>query len=186
MLASRPRRSGASRRTYMPGTVILSHGLDSGPQATKVSALARACESLGWSSVRPDYRDLDARRDPLAIDARIARSLEHAPREGRIVFAGSSMGAFTSGFASLQRASAGVFLLALPTQIPGYPHPFDAADVPTALVHGWSDETCPVDAAIGFARARGATLHLVRDDHRLGAHVDWCAHAFRRFLTDLG
>ncbi|GAA0704245.1 hypothetical protein [Dokdonella soli] len=170
----------------MKGTVILSHGLESGPQATKVSALAEVCDALGWAHVRPDYRDIDAPRDPLAIDARIALALEHAPPHGRVVFAGSSMGAFISGFASIRRACEGLFLLALPTAIPGYPHGFAAADVPTALVHGWSDELCPVDAAIDFARERGATLHLVRDDHRLGAHVAYCAAMFQRFLADLG
>ena len=42
----------------MKGTVILSHGLESGPQATKVSALAEVCAELGWDSVRPDYRSI--------------------------------------------------------------------------------------------------------------------------------
>jgi len=170
----------------MKGTVILSHGLESGPEATKVSALANVCDALGWASVRPDYRAIDARRDPLAIGERIALALQHVPARGRVVFGGSSMGAFISGFASIQRACEGLFLLALPTAIPGYPHAFAAADVPTTLVHGWSDDVCPVDAAIAFARVRGATLHLVRDDHRLGAHVEWCAQAFRRFLVELG
>ncbi|HEY6941604.1 alpha/beta hydrolase [Dokdonella sp.] len=170
----------------MKGTVILSHGLESGPQATKVSALAAVCAELGWASVRPDYRDLAAGRDPIAIDARVARALEHAPPGARVVLAGSSMGAFTSGLASLRRANVGLFLLALPTAIPGYRHAFDAADVPIELVHGWHDEICPVDVVIDFARARDATLHLVRDDHRLGAHVDWCADVFRRFLAGLG
>jgi predicted alpha/beta-hydrolase family hydrolase len=170
----------------MKGTVILSHGLESGPQATKVSALAVVAEELGWSGVRPDFRDIDARRDPLAIDDRIGRALEHAPARGRVVFAGSSMGAFISGFASMRRACDGLFLLALPTAIPGYPHAFVAADVPTTLVHGWHDELCPVDAAVGFARSRSASLHLVRDDHRLSAHADWCARVFRCFLADLG
>jgi len=170
----------------MKGTVILSHGLESGPQATKVSALAQVCDALGWASVRPDYRAIDARRDPLAIGERIALAVQHAPAQGRVVFGGSSMGAFISGFASIERDCDGLFLLALPTAIPGYPQAFAAADVPTTLVHGWSDEVCPVDAAIAFARDRDATLHLVRDDHRLGAHVDWCAQAFRRFLADLG
>ena len=169
----------------MKGTVILSHGLESGPQAAKVGALAAVCDALGWAGVRPDYRDLDATRDPRATGARIARALAQAPAAGRVVFAGSSMGAFVSGFASLERETAGLFLLALPTTIPGYPRAFAAADVPTALVHGWRDEVCPVDAAIGFARERGATLHLVDDDHRLGAHVDWCAEVFRRFLLGL-
>lgn len=169
----------------MKGTVILSHGLESGPQATKVSALAEVARALGWNEVRPDYRPIDAPRDPLAIDARIAQALAHTPRGGRVVFAGSSMGAFVSGFASIQRRCQGLFLLALPTGIPGYPHAFVAADVPTALVHGWDDELCPVDAAIGFARQRRASLHLVRDDHRLARHVDECAELFSRFLAAL-
>ncbi len=169
----------------MKGTVILSHGLESGPQATKVSALAEVCDALGWASVRPDYRDIDAPRDPLAIDARIARALEQTPAAGRVVFAGSSMGAFISGFASVQRRCEGLFLLALPTAIAGYPHAFSAAAVPTALVHGWHDELCPVDAVIGFARDRGADLNLVNDDHRLSAHVHTCADLFRSFLDGL-
>lgn len=169
----------------MNGTVILSHGLESGPQATKVAALAEVAVALGWAEVRPDYRDLDATRDPRAIDARIARALEHAPTEGRVVFAGSSMGAFVSGPASLERASAGLFLLALPVGIPGYAQPFRAAAAPITLVHGWRDEICPVDAAIDFARGRAAALHLVDDDHRLGAHVAECAALFGRFLSGL-
>jgi predicted alpha/beta-hydrolase family hydrolase len=170
----------------MKGTVILSHGLESGPNATKVSALATVADALGWVSVRPDYLDIDARKDARAIDARVARTLANAPAEGRIVFGGSSMGAFVSGFASLETACAGLFLLALPLEIPGYWRRFAAADVPTALVHGWNDELCPVDAAIDFARAHGAVLHLVDDDHRLSAHVDFCAEMFRRFLLELG
>ena len=170
----------------MKGTVILSHGLESGPNATKVSALARIAEALGWESVRPDYLDIDARKDPRAIDARVARALANTPGEGRVVFGGSSMGAFVSGFASLEHTCVGLFLLALPLEIPGYWRRFSAANVPVAMVHGWNDELCPVDAAIDFARAHGASLHLVPDDHRLSAHVELCADVFRRFLTDLG
>jgi predicted alpha/beta-hydrolase family hydrolase len=170
----------------MKGTVILSHGLESGPNATKVTALAKIADAAGWASVRPDFLDIDARRDPRAIDARIARALANAPNEGRVVFGGSSMGAFVSGFASLERASAGVFLLALPLEIPGYWRHFAVADVPCAIVHGWRDELCPVDPVIDFSRAHAATLHLVPDDHRLGAHVDACASAFAQFLAELG
>jgi len=170
----------------MKGTVILSHGLESGPNATKVSALAEVADALGWASVRPDYLDIDVRKDARAIDARIARTLAHAPASGRIVFGGSSMGAFVSGFASLEQSCVGLFLLALPLEVPGYWRRFSAAGVPTAMVHGWNDELCPVDAAIDFARAHRATLHVVADDHRLAAHVDFCADAFRRFLRDLG
>ena len=166
-------------------TVILSHGLESGPHATKVSAMAEVAESLGWASVRPDYRQIDGARDLAALQARIAQALAHAPDAGRVVFAGSSMGAWVSGFASLQRPCAGLFLLALPVTLPGHAQRFEAAAVPMALVHGWRDEICPVGATIAFAQERRATLHLVDDDHRLGAHVAFCAEAFGRFLQEL-
>jgi alpha/beta superfamily hydrolase len=162
--------------------LILSHGLESGPQATKVSALAEIAAPLGFRSVRPDYRDLDAGRDPRRIDARIARLKEHAPAGEPVILAGSSLGAFISGFASLELNCVGLFLIALPMAIPGYARAFDAAKVPTALVHGWDDELCPADAALLFARTRGATITMVRDDHRLSAHVDFVAEQFRLFL----
>ena len=169
----------------MKGTIILSHGLESGPDATKVTALAKVAEELGWVGIRPDYRDLDASRDLQAITARTARAVAAAPASGRVIFAGSSMGAFISGFASKQRECAALFLMALPVGIKGYAFDFTAAAVPTVLVHGWRDELCPVKAVIDFASARGDTLHLVDDDHRLGAHVGFCAEAFRQFLLSL-
>ena len=162
--------------------LILSHGLESGPEATKVTALAKVAESLGFRSVRPDYRDLDATRDVRRIDARIARLVEQAPSAQPLILAGSSMGAFISGFASLQLNCVGLFLIALPISVSGYPRPFNARNVPTALVHGWDDELCPVDDAITFARTRGDAITLVRDQHRLAAHVDFCAEQFRLFL----
>ena len=66
--------------------------------------------------------------------------------------------------------------------IPGYARTFEAARVPTALMHGWEDELCPVDAAIAFARGRGDSITLLHDDHRLGNHVDFIAEQFRLFL----
>lgn len=161
--------------------LILSHGLESGPNATKVSALAAIAEPLGFRSVRPDYRDLDALRDVNRIDDRIARLKEHAPADQTVILAGSSMGAFTSAIASLELNCVGLFLIALPVSIAGYPR-FGARVVPTALVHGWDDELCPVDEAIAFARTRGDSITLVKDDHRLSAHVDFVAHHFAEFL----
>lgn len=169
----------------MKGTIILSHGLESGPDATKVTALAKVADELGWASIRPDYRDLDISLDVEAISARTARAVAAAPETGRVIFAGSSMGAFISGFASKRRECAALFLMALPVGVEGYDFDYTAAIVPTALVHGWRDDLCPVNAVIEFARGRGDTLHLVDDDHRLSAHVDVCAQAFRQLLLTL-
>jgi len=162
--------------------LILSHGLESGPDATKVTALAKIAEPLGFRSVRPDYRDLDATRDVGRIDARITRLIDRAPAGQPVILAGSSMGAFISGFASLQLDCVGLFLIALPISINGYMRPFNAKAVPTALVHGWDDELCPVEDVITFARVRGDAITLVRDEHRLAAHVDFVAEQFRLFL----
>jgi predicted alpha/beta-hydrolase family hydrolase len=162
--------------------LVLSHGLHSSPDATKVSALADVSGSMGFSSVRPDYRDLDASGDVRRIDERIARLVEHAPRDAPVILAGSSMGAFVSGFASLQLNCVGLFLMALPVEISGYAQRFEAARVPTTLVHGWRDELCPVDEAIAIARAREDEIVLVRDDHRLSNHVDFVAARFGEFL----
>src|SRR5690606_8680712 len=77
--ANTPQASGSIARfagaAIVKGTVVLSHGLESGPQATKVSALARVAGELGWTSIRPDYRDLDATRELKAIRARIDRAV---------------------------------------------------------------------------------------------------------------
>jgi len=162
--------------------LILSHGLESGPDATKVTALARISAPLGFDSVRPDFRDLDAGRDVRRIDERIERIKQHAPSDRQVILAGSSMGAFTSALASTEVECVGLFLIALPVAIPDFPREFKVARVPSALVHGWDDELCPVEEAIAFARGRGDAITIVHDDHRLSAHVDFVAEQFRLFL----
>ena len=57
----------------MTGHVIISHGLQSSPEATKATAIARVATSLGWSFDIPDYRDLDAIGELGDVQARIAR-----------------------------------------------------------------------------------------------------------------
>ena len=162
--------------------LILSHGLESGPDATKVTALAKASEAIGFRSVRPDYRDIDAKRSVKKIDERIARLVQHAPADTAVVLAGSSMGAFISALASLEVRCVGLFLIAMPVMIPGYSRRAEAARVPTALIHGWEDEICPAEDVLAFGRARGNAVTLVRDDHRLSHHVDFVADQFRLFL----
>ena len=171
----------------MRGHVILSHGSDSGPDATKVSALARVAESLGWTTSRPDYREEDQLGYAGCVPPRVARLVEAMQGQSRpLVLAGSSMGAFVSGLASLRAPCDGLFLVALPTMIPECPQPFDmAAGVPATLVHGFADELCPADSVVDFARRRGTHLLMVADSHRLADHVDWIAGQFGLFLEHL-
>lgn len=168
----------------MPGHVILSHGSDSGPDATKVSALARVAEALGWSTCRPDYREEDQLGYAGCMTPRVARLVDAMRDQPRpLVLAGSSMGAFVSGLASLRAPCQGLFLIALPIDIPGCPQRFDAArGVPGMLVHGYRDEMCPVDAAVAFAREHSMPALLLDDDHRLANHVTMLERQFELFL----
>jgi predicted alpha/beta-hydrolase family hydrolase len=121
----------------MRGHVILSHGLDSSPEATKVSALARVAESLGWTSERPDYSDIDARRDIAEVSARLERLVDCAQIAAKpLVLAGSSMGAFISALATLEVECVGLFLMAPPIALDGYPQSLDAGSPPATWCAG--------------------------------------------------
>lgn len=174
----------------MRGHCILCHGFESGPDATKVTALADVAQRLGWTHERPDFTDFDARREVSGlgdVPARVQRLLDLARKaaaRGPLVLAGSSLGAWIAGHVSLQVPVAGLFLMAPPIRMEGA-HPIEAARVPTSIVHGWSDELIPAMDVVDWARGRRARLLLVDDTHRLSAHVDDSAAAFAAFLGSL-
>ncbi len=174
----------------MKGHCILSHGFESGPDATKVTALAEAADALGWTHERPDYTDLDAQREVSElgnVPARLERLLaiaQDAARRGPVVLAGSSLGAYISGLVSLQLPVAGLFLMAPPIRM-GTAHPLDAASVPTSIIHGWRDELIPADEVIMWAQVRRDRLLLVDDSHRLTEHVESSKLAFAALLAGL-
>jgi len=172
------------------GHCILSHGFESGPEATKVTALAEVAQRLGWTHERPDYTDLDAMREVSRVGdvpTRLRRLVERtaaAAARGPVVLAGSSLGAYISAIASLQVPVAGLFLMVPPTTMGPMPA-LDAAAVPTTVVHAWHDELIPAAEVIAWAQARSAQLLLVDDGHRLERHVDASTAAFERLLRQL-
>ncbi len=174
----------------MRGHCILSHGFESGPDATKVAALAESAERLGWTHERPDYTDLDAKREITElgdVPARLQRLLalaQTAAARGPLVLAGSSLGAYISGLVSLQVPVAGLFLMAPPIRMGEAPE-LDAALVPTSILHGWNDELIPAQQVVDWAHPRRARLLLVDDTHRLSAHVAASADAFAHLLRSL-
>jgi predicted alpha/beta-hydrolase family hydrolase len=173
-----------------PGHCILSHGFESGPDATKVTALAAAAERLGWTNERPDYTGFDARRDMSElgdVEARQAHLLalaSAAAARGPLVLAGSSLGAYISARISLEVPVVGLFLMAPPTRM-GRLAGLDAAAVPTSVIHGWDDELIPAQQVIDWAHPRRARLLLVNDAHRLSEHVEASAEAFAVFLQSI-
>lgn len=170
----------------MKGHVIISHGLQSSPEATKATAIAKVAQSLGWTTEIPDYRDLDAASELGDVLSRIER-LRSATAGGHtpLVLAGSSMGAFISARVSLAVEVQGLFLMAPPTQLKGYDIVLDAAPVPTCIVHGWHDELIPAGEVVRWAQKRSDHLVLVNDSHRLADHVEFCAQEFARFVQGL-
>ena len=174
----------------MKGHCILSHGFESGPDATKVTALAEVAEGLGWTHERPDYTDLDARREVSElgdVPARLARLLglaQAAAARGPLVLAGSSLGAWISGQVSLQVPTRGLFLMAPPIAM-GRAPALQAAAVPISIIHGWHDALIPAATVVEWAGARNATLLLVDDGHRLERHVEASARAFAALLGAL-
>jgi len=172
------------------GHCILSHGFESGPQATKVTALAEVAERLGWSTYCPDYTDLDARQDisPLGdVPQRLQRLLDlatTAAQRSPVVLAGSSLGAYISAIASLQVPTRALFLMVPPTQMGSMPA-LETARVPISIVHAWHDALIAPSEVIAWAKARSARLLLVDDEHRLSKHVDTCAQAFAQLLQSI-
>ena len=172
------------------GHCILSHGFESGPDATKVTALADVAERLGWTHERPDYTDLDARREVSSLGDVVARldrlrSLaQAAAARGPVVLAGSSLGAYIAGRISLEVPVRGLFLMAPPITMGPLPE-LDAAEVPVSIIHGWDDELIPAQAVTDWAHARRARLLLVDDGHRLSHHVVASAEAFGQLLAAL-
>ena len=173
----------------MKAHVIISHGLESSPDATKAAALSRIVESMDCTSERPDYRDRDNDRAMTRfgdVHGRIVRLRDLAKKvQGPLILAGSSMGAFISARVSLEVPVAGLFLMAPPTQLEGFDIQLEAANIPTCIVHGWDDELIPATEVVKWAHKRRDQLVLVNDSHRLADHVDFCAEVFARFVRSL-
>ncbi|WP_355583155.1 hypothetical protein [Xanthomonas cannabis] len=172
------------------GHCILAHGFESGPDALKVTALAEVAERLGWTHERPDFTDLDARRDLGQLGdvrGRLQRLLDialAAADKGPVVLAGSSLGSYIAAQVSLQVPTRALFLMVPPTRMGPLPA-LDAAAVPISIVHAWHDELIPAAEVIAWAQARAARLLLVDDGHRLASHVDASARAFAELLQSL-
>lgn len=175
----------------MHGHCILCHGFESGPDATKVTALADVAQRLGWTHERPDFTDLDAKREISSlgdVPARVQRliALANAVDAQRpLVLAGSSLGAWIAGQVSLHRPVAGLFLMAPPIRLHAA-YPLDAASVSISIIHGWDDELIPAAQVVEWAQVRRARLLLVDDGHRLSAHVAASADAFAALLSEAG
>ena len=164
------------------GTVVFSHGKESGPWGSKITAMAAVVRDLGKAVESVDYRGLDDPAD------RVRKLIEAGSRlKGPLVLVGSSMGAHVCATAAGQLEPRGVFLLAPAFYMAGYEE-YTPQDVscPTAIVHGWHDDIVPVENGIRWAREHRAALHVLDSDHRLENQIDAICILLREFLTALG
>jgi pimeloyl-ACP methyl ester carboxylesterase len=164
------------------GRVVFSHGKESGPWGSKITAMAAVVRDLGAWPESVDYRGID---DPAA---RVRRLIDFAGGlEGPLVLVGSSMGGHVSAAAASLINPRGLFLLAPAFYMPGYEQ-YTPQDVscPSLIVHGWHDDIVPVDNSIRWAREHRSALHVLDSDHRLEDQIEAICLLLRAFLLRLG
>jgi pimeloyl-ACP methyl ester carboxylesterase len=162
--------------------VVFSHGKESGPWGSKITAMAQVARELGLDVESVDYRGMDDPTDRVKKLIAVASALPEP-----MVLVGSSLGAHVSAAAASRVRTRAVFLLAPAFYMPGFEQytPQDVP-VPTAIVHGWRDDVVPVQSSIRWAQEHGAALHVLDSDHRLEDQIETICQLLRGFLTSLG
>ena len=161
--------------------VIFSHGKESGPWGSKITALANKARLLGFDVTSLDYTDL------MNPDERVARLTAYLEEQTQpYILVGSSMGGYVSLVAAQTHNPCGIFLLAPALFMDGYAQqsyflPLTESTV-IEVVHGWSDEVIPVEHSIKYAQQAKCSLHLIASDHRLNNALAEVTRLFSAFL----
>jgi pimeloyl-ACP methyl ester carboxylesterase len=164
------------------GTVVFSHGKESGPWGAKITAMAAVAGELGVAVESIDYRGMD---DPAARVGKLIAVV--AAISAPVVLVGSSMGGHVAAAAAAQVKPRGVFLLAPAFYMPGFEaHTPQVVACATVIVHGWRDNIVPVDNSIRWAREHAAALHVLDSGHRLEDQIGSICVLLRAFLEQLG
>ncbi len=162
--------------------VYFSHGQESGPWGSKITAMSATVKKLCCRAESVDYKGMADQTE--RVDKLIA---ECANTEEPLVLVGSSMGGHVATAAAGQVGAVGLFVLAPAFYMPGYESLTPPApDMPIVIVHGWNDDVVPVENSIRFAKECNASLHILDADHRLTANIDDINGLLTRFIADLG
>jgi len=161
------------------GLVHFVHGKESGPNGSKIVALADVARQQGWAVLSLDYAHT---ADPRVRLDQLRDACKGVDQP--LLLVGSSMGGWVAAEASVWVDADGVFLLAPALYMPDYPVPAPAILATQAeIVHGWDDDIIPCENSVTFARLRGCTLHLVPGGHRLDTQIPLLCELFRAFLA---
>jgi predicted alpha/beta-hydrolase family hydrolase len=163
-------------------TVVFSHGKETGPWGSKITAMAEVVRGLGIALESVDYRGVDDPGERVKKLIGVGQALQ-----GPLVLVGSSMGGHVSAAAVPHVQVRGLFLLAPAFYMPGFEQytPQDVA-VATSIVHGWRDDVVPVQSSVRWAREHRAALHVLNSDHRLEDQIETICQLLRDFLGALG
>ncbi len=157
-------------------TVVFSHGKESGPWGSKITAMAAVARDLGCEALSVDYQGIEDPRVRVEKLIAVGRTLT-----GSTVLVGSSLGGHVAAAAARPLRARGLYLLAPAFYMPGFEE-FTPRDpgCPAEIVHGWRDDIVPVESSIRWAREHRAALHVLDSDHRLQD----CIPAICRMLSD--
>ena len=172
--------------------VVFSHGKESGPNGSKITALSNVAKRLGSEVISIDYRQnpQGTHHDQNALgeaDRRVEQLLSiELPEHHKLVLVGSSMGGYASTISSERLNVNGLFLLAPAFYLTGYniqdPKPCAKQ---TMVIHGWGDEIVPVENSIKFAKKHLCDLHLLDGDHRLNEALPKIEPLFELFIKQV-
>ena len=162
--------------------VCFSHGKESGPWGSKITALAEVARARGYAVESLDYRGID---DPVV---RIERLRAHCETlSAPPVLVGSSMGGYVALGVAAQLDVRAMFLMAPAVYVPGYEqYEPQCPECPLTIVHGWRDGVIPARSALRFGAECAATLHMLDADHRLSGQIPAVCRLFSLFLEELG
>ena len=167
--------------------VVFSHGKESGPEGKKIKRLKEEAKSLGLKTKSIDYRKCATANERVALLNETLKQLDTPPQQ--VVLVGSSMGGYVSTVMANSLPVAGLFLMAPALWMQSEEYTVQSYQPKTSKVeitHGINDEIVPYENSLRFARDHsGAILHIVPDDHRLKASLDFLACQFRRFIEEL-
>jgi pimeloyl-ACP methyl ester carboxylesterase len=156
-------------------TVVFSHGKETGPWGSKITAMAATGRELGLAVESVDYQGIEDKLVQLG-----------STMTGSMVLVGSSRGGHVSAAAAHPLRARGLFLLAPAFYMAGFEaYTPQQVDCPTAIVHGWRDDIVPVENSIRWAREHRAALHILESDHRLQDQIETICRLLRDFLLAL-
>ncbi len=158
--------------------VLFSHGQESGPWGTKITALAEDARESGLAVDSIDYRGMS---DPAERANKLIARMRECSED--ILLVGSSMGGYVAVAAAQKQPAAGLFLMAPALAVPGWPPLEKTVSAPALVIHGWEDDIVPLQWSIDFARDNMARLHLLRAGHSLTEALDEIRALFKRFLS---